>query len=232
MLHRLSVMSTSHLFSPRPEMQRELLPAMGPLDADGSAKLAVVGIGSLEAARDYADALGLPRDVVFADEGAVTHRAVGTVNSDFEENALTRGKRMLSMETWRAVVRRRGGRRVSIGPFDVPALATNNDLEAVKPGAGIYKEYSLEGDQAADRSLVLGGALVFNGVKLLMAHYDQAPGAHADIEWVVGAAKARAPGQPQKLLAAEADAASTAAAAAAPDAGAAAQPEAEAPVGA
>lgn len=205
-------------------MQRELLPALCPLDANGSAKLAIVGIGSLEAAQEFADALGLPREVVFADEGACTHKAVGTVNSDFEENALTRGKRMMTMDTWRAVASRRGGRRVSMfGLFDVPALATNNDLEAVKPGAGIFKEFSLEGDQATDRSLVLGGALVFNGAKLLMAHYDEVLGAHADIEWVIGAALARAPGQPQKLLTAEA---------ASSDADATAPPEAEAPVGA
>jgi len=210
-----------------------LLPALCPLDANGSAKLAVVGIGSLEAAQEFADALGLPREVVFADEGALTHKAVGTVNSDFEESALTRGKRMMTAETWRAVASRRGGRRVSMfGLFDVPAVATNNDLEAVKPGAGIYKGFSLEGDQAADRSLVLGGALVFNGAKLLMAHYDEVLGAHADIEWVIGAALARAPGQPQKLLAAEGDAATMAAAAASPDADATAPPEAEAPVGA
>lgn len=214
-------------------MQRELLPAVCPLDANGSAKLAVVGIGSLEAAQEFADALGLPREVVFADEGALTHKAVGTVNSDFEESALTRGKRMMTAETWRAVASRRGGRRVSMfGLFDLPAVATNNDLEAVKPGAGIYKEFSLEGDQAADRSLVLGGALVFNGAKLLMAHYDEVLGAHADMEWVIGAALARAPGQPQKLLAAEGDAATMAAAAASPDADATAPPEAEAPVGA
>lgn len=214
-------------------MQRELLPAVCPLDANGSAKLAVVGIGSLEAAQEFADALGLPREVVFADEGALTHKAVGTVNSDFEESALTRGKRMMTAETWRAVASRRGGRRVSMfGLFDLPAVATNNDLEAVKPGAGIYKAFSLEGDQAADRSLVLGGALVFNGAKLLMAHYDEVLGAHADMEWVIGAALARAPGQPQKLLAAEGDAATMAAAAASPDADATAPPEAEAPVGA
>ena len=63
----------------------------------------------------------------------------------------------------------------------------------------------------------------FNGAKLLMAHYDEVLGAHADIEWVIGAALARAPGQPQKLLTAEA---------ASSDADATAPPEAEAPVGA
>lgn len=209
-------------------MQRELLPAVGPLDADGSAKLMVVGIGSVEAAREFADALELPREVVYADEGAVTHRAVGTVNSDFEESALTRGRRMVSMDTWRAVASRRGGRRVSaFGLFDVPALATNNDLEAVKPGAGIYKEFSLEGDQAADRSLVLGGAIVFSGAKLVMAHYDSVLGAHADMEWVAGAARARAPGQAQKLLPAEAAYKSWPPEP--PDADAAAPPEDEAP---
>lgn len=179
-------------------------------------KLAVVGIGSLEAAQEFADALELPRELIYADEFALAYQAIGTKNADFSRpledgpplvpeirrlrEDIRAGAFLLSEKTWEAVQRRKGGRKVSAFGVDLPVLTTNDDLEAVKPGGGIYRPLQPEGERAVERSLVLGGALVFDGAKVLMAHMDGVAGAHVDLDWVRGAMEALPPGQPQKLL--------------------------------
>lgn len=146
-------------------------------------KLFVVGIGTLDSAREFAKQLDLPAEIMFADEGALSYQAVKMVNSDFDEDGQRKGMRMLTGSTWESVKKRKGGRPVSFfGLFDLPMLATNDDLEAVKPGGGIYKPLMITGEKATEKSFVLGGILGFDGDGVIFKHKDKNVGTHANLQ--------------------------------------------------
>lgn len=76
-------------------------------------KLFVVGIGSGESAKEFAEQLGLPAEIVFGDEEAESYKNLRFVNSDFSEDGRKRGMRMMTERTAEAVKSRANGRPVS-----------------------------------------------------------------------------------------------------------------------
>lgn len=161
------------------QLKRDWMPQ---LEAAG-AKLLVVGVGSAESAKTYAEEVGLPPEIVFGDAGAAAYQALNFVNSDFEEDGRQRGMRMLTEKTSKAVQSRANGRPLSFfGLFDIPFLFTNDDLEAAKE---IYKPLMPQGDNQMDLTLVQGGAVVFRGEEQLYKHRDTSVGVHATLEKVV-----------------------------------------------
>ncbi|CAJ1330953.1 unnamed protein product [Effrenium voratum] len=86
-------------------------------------KLLVVGIGTAESAKEFAQQVGLAPEMVFGDEEAAAYQSIRFVNSDFEEDGRQRGMRMMTQKTADAVRSRANGRPVSFfGLFDVPFL--------------------------------------------------------------------------------------------------------------
>lgn len=149
------------------------------------AKLLLVGIGSSESAREFAEQVGLPTDSVFGDDSAAAYQALRFVNSDFDEDGRKRGMRMLTERTTDAIKGRSNGRPLSFfGLFDIPLFYTNDDLEAAK---GIYKPLMPQGENSMDLSMVQGGALVFKGEEQLYRHRDPSVAVHASLEKILGA---------------------------------------------
>lgn len=151
---------------------------------EAGAKLFLVGVGSPESAREFAQQVGLPPEVVFGDASASTYQALRFVNTDFEEGGNWRGARMLTDKTTEAIKSRANGRPVSFfGLFNLP-LWTNDDLEAAKE---IYKPLMPQGDNTMDLTLVQGGLLVFQGEEQLYRHSDDAVAVHARLDDVLAA---------------------------------------------
>ncbi|CAE7491708.1 unnamed protein product [Symbiodinium necroappetens] len=151
-------------------------------------KLLVVGIGTSQSAKEFAEQVGLPPEIVFGDDEAASYQALRFVNSDFSEDGRQRGMRMMTEKTAQAVKSRANGRPVSFfGLFDVPGLFTNDDLETAKE---IYKPLMPQGDNSFDKTLVQGGVLVFNGQEQIYRHRDTSVGVHADLTKVMAAAVA------------------------------------------
>jgi len=147
--------------------------------------LLLVGIGSGESAREFAEQVGLPSDSVFGDDSASSYQALRFVNSDFSEDGRQRGMRMITGKTTEAIKARSNGRPVSFfGLFDIPFLWTNDDLEAAKE---IYKPLMPKGEDSMDLSMVQGGALVFSGEEQLYRHRDTSVAVHATLEKVLAA---------------------------------------------
>lgn len=163
------------------QLKRDWLPE---LDKAG-VKLIAVGIGSAESAREFAEQVGLPSDVVFADEDAEAYKTVKLVNTNFEEDGGKRGQRMLTERTFESIKKRANGRPWSFfGLFDIPFSATNDDLEKAKE---IYKPLMPTGDDAMDKTMIQGGALAFDGRRQLFKHRDTSVGAHAELDKVLAA---------------------------------------------
>lgn len=161
------------------QLKRDWMPA---LEAVG-VKLLIVGVGSADSAKTFAEKIGLPTEVVFGDEKARAYQGLNLVNTDFEEDGRQRGMRMLTERTIKAVKGRANGRPLSFfGLFDIPFLYTNDDLETAKE---MYKPLLPQGDNQMDLSLVLGGAVVFRGDQQLFKHRDSSVGVHPELERVL-----------------------------------------------
>mmetsp|Transcript_41309 Transcript_41309/g.76867 ORF Transcript_41309/g.76867 Transcript_41309/m.76867 type:complete len:175 (-) Transcript_41309:123-647(-) len=166
------------------QLKRDWLPEA----EKANVKLFVVGIGSGESAKEFAESVGLPADIVFGDEEAASYQAMNFVNSDFTEDGRKRGMRMMTEKTVEAVKSRANGRPLSFfGLFDIPFLYTNDDLETAKE---IYKPLMPKGDNAMDKTLVQGGMLVFNGQQQIYKHRDTSVAVHAELTKVMEAAMA------------------------------------------
>lgn len=162
------------------QLRRDWLPAL----ERANAKLIVVGIGSSESAKAFADQVGLPAEILFGDDDALLYQAIGMVNSNFDEPGGERGRRMLSDKTVEAI-KKRGGRPVKLfGLFDLPFLYTNDDLEAAKE---IYKPLLPQGENVMDKTLVQGGMVAFRGKEEVFMHKDSAVGVHAELPQVLEA---------------------------------------------
>lgn len=148
-------------------------------------KLFVVGVGSGNSAKEFAEQVGLPPEIVFGDDDASAYQALNFVNSNFEEDGRQRGMRMMTDKTTQAIKSRKNGRNVKLfGLLEIPFLATNDDLEqAVK----IYKPLMPEGDDTFDKTLVQGGVYAFEGEKQIFKHRDTSVGVHADPQKVFAA---------------------------------------------
>mmetsp|Transcript_1187 Transcript_1187/g.2508 ORF Transcript_1187/g.2508 Transcript_1187/m.2508 type:complete len:175 (+) Transcript_1187:366-890(+) len=147
------------------------------------AKLLIVGVGTSESAKEFADQVGLSPELVFGDADAAAYKAARFVNSDFEEDGRKRGMRMMSEKGTAAIKSRANGRNVNFfGLFDIPFLATNDDLEQATK---IYKPLLPQGEKSFDLTLVQGGVLVFNGNQEVFKHRDTSVGVHADLQRVL-----------------------------------------------
>jgi len=164
-------------------MKRDWIPELQAADI----KLLVIGIGSADSANQYATQVGLQGDTVFGDNEAQTYKLLNFVNSNFDEDGRKRGMRMISEKTVESIKGRSNGRPVSFfGLFDIPFLATNDDLEAAKD---IYKPLTPQGDDALDKTMVQGGVVAFQGTTQVFKHRDTSVGVHAQLEKVLAALK-------------------------------------------
>lgn len=161
------------------QLKRDWLPEL----EKAGAKLIVVGIGSAESAKTFAEQVQLPTEILFGDDEASLYKALGMVNSDFSEPGGERGRRMLTDETIEAIKKRNGRPLTFFGLFDLP-LYTNDDLEAAKD---IYKPLMPQGDQVMDKTLVQGGVVVFQGNQEVFMHKDSSVGVHAELSDVLEA---------------------------------------------
>ena len=160
-----------------------MLPAL--VEAD--TKLFAVGIGSAASAREFAERLDFPADLLLADDSADTlaHAAVGTRNTRRDEagKAIFEGVgSMWSAKTTAAIQAR--------GRDDLNSITGN----IFRPGP--YKPLMPKGEglfdpKAIERTMVQGGAFVFEGSTELFAHLDYSSGDHADLQEVVRVATAR-----------------------------------------
>lgn len=142
-------------------------------------KLFAVGIGSAESAQTFAEKVGLPADMMLADESEETdaYTAIGTRNTQRDD----KGK--MVFEGVESMWSKRTNEAIKVRGRD--------DLNAVvgslfKPG--IYTPLMPKGPKAMDRTFVQGGTFIFDGSKSLFEHYDFSSGDHADLEEVVSIA--------------------------------------------
>jgi hypothetical protein len=165
------------------QLKRDVLPALTAADV----KLFAVGIGSHGSAREFAEALDFPAELLLADESedVLAHAAAGTRNTRRDENgkALFEGvESMWSGKTTAAIEAR--------GRDDLNAITGN----LFKPGP--YKPLMPKGKglfdpKAIERTMVQGGAWVFEGESELFTHLDYSSGDHADLQEVVRVATSR-----------------------------------------
>lgn len=144
-------------------------------------KLFLVGIGSVESARTFAEQVELPPNLLLADESEETdvYAAIGTRNTGRDQNGkmIFEGIESMWSEKTNNAIKARG----------------RDDLNAVvgslfKPG--IYKPLMPKGPKAMDRTFAQGATFVFDGSKTLFEHYDFSSGDHADLGEVVRVATA------------------------------------------
>jgi len=154
------------------QLKRDALPAL----TNAGVKLLVVGIGSLESAREFSDRTGLPAEMVLVDESKETgaYKSVGTRNSQRDNN----------------------GKQIFEGISSMWSGATNDaikergreDLNAITGSLfdpGIYKPMM---PKSIEATLVQGASFVFDGKDALLEHYDESSGAHVTIEELLEAA--------------------------------------------
>jgi len=139
-------------------------------------KLFLVGIGSVESARTFAERVELPSNMLLADESEETdvYAAIGARNTQRDEKGkmVFEGIESMWSEKTNDGLKARG----------------RDDLNSVvgslfKPG--IYTPLMPKGPKAMDRTFVQGGTFVFDGSKPLFEHFDFSSGDHADLDEVV-----------------------------------------------
>ena len=157
------------------QLQREVLPALQAQDIP----LLVVGIGSVDSGRTFADQLQFPSDVLFVDttEQTRAYETLATRNSQRDPDT---GKQIFE------------GIESMWSPATTEALEDRgkDDLDAIvgKPWLfqpGPYKPLMPANIEA---TLVQGASFVFDGKKNILAHYDESSGAHVTIEELLEAA--------------------------------------------
>ena len=157
------------------QLKRDAFPAF----EEAGVKLLVVGIGSVESGREFAESLDFPKPLLLVDESEQTdaYRAAGTRNSGRDEKT---------------------GKQVFEGVSSMWSDATNDainergkeDLDGITGNLfnpGPYKPLMPKGkslfDMAAiEKTLVQGGSFVFRGEETLLRHIDQSSGAHLPLQ--------------------------------------------------
>lgn len=154
------------------QLERDVLPAA---DAAG-VQLFAVGIGSAEAAAEFADRSGFPASRLLADasDESDAYAAIGSRNTerDAQGKQIFEGIGSMWSKKTNEAIKKRG----------------RDDLNAILK---VYKPLMPKGPKAMEQSFVQGATLVFDGSKELFAHYDFSSGDHADLEEVVRVATAR-----------------------------------------
>mmetsp|Transcript_14964 Transcript_14964/g.41088 ORF Transcript_14964/g.41088 Transcript_14964/m.41088 type:complete len:98 (-) Transcript_14964:131-424(-) len=93
--------------------------------------------------------------------------------------------RMFTWKTIEAIKNRANGHNLDFfGLFEIPFLASNDDLDTAKD---MYKPLMPTGGDATDLTMVQGGAFAFKGTQELYKHRDTSVGVHADLQKVVAA---------------------------------------------
>ena len=148
---------------------------------DADVKLYAVGIGSAESAKTFADKVEFPAELLFADESDTSdaYAAAGTRNTKRDEN----GKQifegidsMWSADTNDAIKTRGKDDLNSItGSLFKPGIY----VPLMPTGKGLFDPRAIE------KTLVQGGTFIYDGPNEIFAHYDQASGAHADLDEVI-----------------------------------------------
>jgi hypothetical protein len=137
------------------------------LSANNNAKLFFVGIGSADAAKEFATQLDIDPSICFGDEGG----AMGDV--------LGLGKGLKTM--W--------------NPSVVNEMMSRNDEEALKDLGNAYKNaidnVGFQGLAPKDTKDTFrqGGTFIFRGSELIFEHFDSKVGDNADIDAILAAIK-------------------------------------------
>lgn len=137
------------------------------LSANNNAKLFFVGIGSADAAKEFATQLDIDPSTCFGDEGG----AVGDV---------------LGLEK---------GIKTMWNPSVVKEMTTRNDEEALKDLGNAYKNaidnVGFQGLAPKDTKDTLrqGGTFIFQGSEPIFEHFDLKVGDNADIDAILAAIK-------------------------------------------
>ena len=151
-----------------------MLPAL----TEANVRLFAVGIGSADAAREFAERIDFPTELLMADESedSLAHAAAGTRNTRRDENGKAVFEGVESMWSSRTTegIEARG----------------RDDLNGVIGGLfkpGPYKPLMPKGKglfdpKVMERTMVQGGAFVFDGDQELFAHLDFSSGAAAPSE--------------------------------------------------
>jgi len=159
------------------QLRRDVIPALSVSDV----KLFAVGIGSADSARTFAEKVEFPAELLFADESedSDAYAAAGTRNTQRDDSGKQVFEGVSSM--W--------------GPATNEALKARGrkDLNAVvgrpfRPGPYVPlmpKGNGLFDPKVMERTMVQGGAFVFDGSEQLFSHYDDSSGAHADLTELV-----------------------------------------------
>jgi len=137
----------------------------------------VVGIGTVESGRTFAQQLGFPVDKLLVDDSEETevYRGVGTRNSQRDDET---------------------GKQLFEGVGSMWSQATNDgieergrdDLNTVVGGLfkpGPYKPLMPTNMEA---TFVQGASFVFDGKRAILEHYDDSSGAHSSIDDLLAAA--------------------------------------------
>tara|TARA_B100000795_G_scaffold147782_1_gene110721 strand:+ start:267 stop:764 length:498 start_codon:yes stop_codon:yes gene_type:complete len=161
-----------------------VLPAL----TEANVRLFAVGIGSADAAREFAERIDFPTELLMADESedSLAHAAAGTRNTKRDANGKAVFEGVESM--W------------SSKTTDGIEARGRDDLNGVIGGLfkpGPYKPLMPKGKglfdpKVMERTMVQGGAFVFDGEQELFAHLDFSSGDHADLGELVRLATQRA----------------------------------------
>jgi len=157
------------------QLQREVLPALQAQDIP----LIVVGIGSVESGRTFADQLQFPTDVLFVDTTAQT-RAYETIATRNSQRDPDTGKQVFE----------------GIDSMWIPATTAalddrgKDDLDAIvgKPWLFQPGPYKPLMPVNIESTLVQGASFVLDGENTILEHYDESSGAHVTIEELLEAA--------------------------------------------
>jgi len=137
------------------------------LSANSNAKLFFIGIGSAEAAKEFATQLNIDPSVCFGDEGGAVSDVLG----------LEKGLKTM----W--------------NPSVVKAMTTRNDKEELEDLGNAYKNaidnVGFKGLAPKDTNDTLrqGGTFIFRGSEQIFEHFDAKVGDNADIDAILAAIK-------------------------------------------
>jgi len=157
-------------------LKRDVLPAL----QEKNIPLIVVGIGTVESAKTFAEQLDFPPELLFVDttETTTAYESIATRNSQRDPST---GKQVFEgiESMW------------SSSTTDAIKDRGRDDLSAItgklfQPGP--YKPLMPSTTEAA---LVQGASFVFDGKTALLEHYDESSGAHIPIEDLLDIALSR-----------------------------------------
>lgn len=162
------------------QLQRDALPA---LDAAG-VKLLVVGVGSVESGATFAKQTAFSPERLFVDDSDTSdaYAAAGTRNTkrDAKGKAVFEGMGSMWSAATNDALEERGKEDLNgvIGNLFNPG-----PYKPLMPKASTMQ-------RSMEQTMVQGGSFVFDGNRVVKAHYDESSGAHLSIEALLAAAGA------------------------------------------